>query len=50
MNAPQASDIENIYRVRRLLLPYKTVGMQRMKKGEHQSYGMKKGVARERKT
>ncbi|CDJ28786.1 Conserved Plasmodium protein, related [Eimeria mitis] len=46
----KASNIEKIYRQRRLLLPYKTVGMQRMKKGEHQSYGMKKGVAREKKT
>ncbi|OEH78280.1 hypothetical protein cyc_04597 [Cyclospora cayetanensis] len=45
-----ASNIEGIYAFRRRLLPYKTVGMQRMKKGEHQSYGMKKGVPREKKT
>ncbi|KAL8443699.1 hypothetical protein Emed_006605 [Eimeria media] len=44
------SKVEEIYALRRRLLPAKTTGMQRMKKGEHQSYGVKKGVARERKT
>ncbi|KAL8438737.1 hypothetical protein Efla_003408 [Eimeria flavescens] len=44
------SEAEKIYHLRRRLLPYKTVGMQRMKKGEHQSHGIKKGVPRERKT
>ncbi|CDJ56131.1 hypothetical protein, conserved [Eimeria maxima] len=43
-------NIEEIYNIRRLFLPYKSVGMQRMKKGEHDSYGMKKGVQREKKT
>lgn len=36
-----------------LMLKYnlnKTYGMQRVKKGEHNSWGMKKGVFRERKT
>ncbi|CDJ53041.1 hypothetical protein, conserved [Eimeria brunetti] len=45
----QPWNVETLYRRRRLLLPFKTVGMQRLKKGEHQSYGMKKGVAREKK-
>ncbi|ETW32818.1 hypothetical protein PFTANZ_06462, partial [Plasmodium falciparum Tanzania (2000708)] len=36
-----------------LMLKYninKTYGMQRVKKGEHNSWGMKKGVFRSRKT
>eukprot|EP00386_Alphamonas_edax_P007716 GDKI01025641.1.p1 GENE.GDKI01025641.1~~GDKI01025641.1.p1 ORF type:complete len:181 (+),score=56.63 GDKI01025641.1:67-609(+) len=43
-------DKDEHYHMQRLLLPHRSYAMQRTKKGEHASYGIAKGVFRERKT